>query len=175
MNENMFFTPVVTPQACDQCPTVPLAPRPSAKLLPPEALSLGPYFPRLDPAAPSLPDHLPIVSEGNQGDGNNCYHRGRSCIQKSHEQTGRTLIPPTIIRLRPRFSGYTPGGETNVSSAVSSNTTTFISLSTLEGEPASRKRHVMENPAVDGNIQLRQHSCLLDGKENRSSSFPRAA
>ena len=178
MNDNIF-TPIVTSQACDQCPTVPLAPRPSAKLLPPEALSLGPYFPRLDlPAAPPcLPQELPM-SEGDQGDGSNCY-RGlsRRCIRKSHEQRGRTLTPPTIIRLRPRFSGYTPGRKTNVSSAVSRNTTGFVSLSTLEEEEPSRKRQVMENPAVnveDDHIQLMQRSCLLDGQENRSS-FPRAA
>ncbi len=69
MNENMFTTPVVTSQSCEQCPDVllPLAPRRSAKLLPSGAFSLGPSFPCLD-TPPYFPhDLLLSESEGDQG------------------------------------------------------------------------------------------------------------
>ena len=138
-------------------------PRPSATLLPPEALSLGPSFPNLS-TPPYLSRDL-LMSEGDQG---RCY------IQKSREQRGRTpLAPPAIIRLRPRFSGYTPE-ITNFSAVSSSNANGVVSLPTLEQEP-SRKRRVMESPAVKGDMQLMQRSCLFDGQENKKSSFPRAA
>ena len=174
MNENMFTTtPVVTSQSRsdDLCSAVPLAPRPSATLLPPEALSLGPSFPCLD-TPPYFPHDL---SEGDQGgDGRSKCYRGRSYIQKSREQRGRTpLAPPAIIMLRPRFSGYTPE-ITNLSAVSSSNATGVVSLPTLEEVEPSRKRRVMESPAVKGDMQLMQCSCLFDGQENQSS-FPRAA
>ena len=112
MNGNyLFTTPVVTSQSCEQCPAaLPLAPRPSTKLLPSEALLLGPSFPNLS-TPPYFPhDLLMSESEGDQGgDGrSNFYHaRGRSCIGKNHEHRCRTLAPLAIIRLRPRCSGYT--------------------------------------------------------------------
>ena len=176
MNENMFTTtPVVTSQSRSDdhlCPAVPLVPRPSATLLPPEELSLGPSFPCLD-TPPYLPHDL-LASEGDQcGDGRSKCHRGRSYIKKSREQRGRTpLAPPARIRLRPRFSGYTPE-ITNLSAVSSGNATAVVSLSTLKEEP-SRKHRVKESPAVKGDMQLMQCSCLFHGQENKSS-FPRAA
>ena len=167
MNDN-FLTPVVTSQSRsdDLCSAaaVPLAPRPSAKLLPQEELSLGPSFPNLS-TPPYLSRDL-LMSEGDQG---RCY------IQKSREQRGRTpLAPPAIIRLRPRFSGYTPE-ITNLSAVSSSNATAVVSLPTLEEVEPSRKRRVMESTAVKGDMHLMQCSCLFDGQENKKSSFPRAA
>ncbi len=176
MNENMFTTtPVVTTsqsRSDDLGSAILLAPRPSATLLPPEALSLGPSFPCLD-SPPYFPHDL-LRSEGDQGgDGRSKCHRGRCYIQKSREQRGRTpLAPPARIRLRPRFSGYTTE-ITNLSAVSTSNATSVVSLPTLEEEP-SRKHRVMESPAVKGDMQLMQCSCLFDGQENQSS-FPRAA
>ena len=176
MNENMFTTtPVVTSQSHDhQCPAVlPLAPRPSATLLPPEALSLGPSFPCLD-TPPYFPNDL-LRSEGDQGGERSKCYRGRSYIQKSRKQRGRTpLAPPAIIMLRPRFSGYTPE-ITNLSAVSSSNATAVVSLPPLKEVEPSRKHRVIESKAVKGDMQLMQCSCLFHGQENQESSFPRAA
>ena len=141
MNDNyLFTTPVVTSQSCEQCPAVlPLAPRPSTKLLPSEALLLGPSFPNLI-TPPYFPHDLLMSesSEGGQGDGrSNYYHaRGRSCIGKNHEHRCRTLAPPALIRLRlrPRCSGYTRNA--NASSAVSIRATP----PPLEEEPSRKRR-----------------------------------
>ena len=150
MNDN-FFTPVVTStsQSCEQCPAVlPLAPRPSTKLLPSEALLLGPSFPNLS-TPPYFPHDLLMSesSEGDQGgDGrSNYFHaRGCSCIGKNHEHRCRTLAPPAIIRLRlrPRCSGYTRNA--NASSAVSIRATPPPVPRWRKNHPESAGR----NPAV---------------------------
>ena len=137
MNENMFTTtPVVTSQSRsdDLCPAVPLVPRPSATLLPPEELSLGPSFPCLR-TPPYFPNDLLTSDQGGDGRSNYYLARGRSYIQKSRKQRGRTpLAPPAIIRLRPRFSGYTRNANASSAASISA------SPPPLEEEPSSKRR-----------------------------------
>eukprot|EP00984_Skeletonema_dohrnii_P017581 scaffold8052_cov135-Skeletonema_dohrnii-CCMP3373.AAC.5 len=165
---HQLFTPVRF-QAGEQAAKIPLAPRPSAATLLPEALSSGPSFPCLD-IAPSIPHEMSMLdSEGDQGDGGSNY-RGRSCSRDSHKQRVRSLAPPTIIRLRPRFTTFYPSNNDH-SSAVVGNSIVSQSSSL---EP-SRKSRGTKNPDLVGDMQLiMRRSSRLDGQVNRSS-FPRAA
>jgi len=161
---HQLFTPVRV-QAGEQAATIPLAPRPSAATLLPEALSSGPSFPCLD-IAPSIPHELSMLdSEGVQGDGSS-NHRGRDCSRK---QRVRSLTPPTIIRLRPRFTHYYPS-KIDYSSAVVGNSI----VSQSSSFDPSRMSRGTKNPDLVGDMQLMRRSSLLHGQVNRSS-FPRAA
>ena len=161
---HQLFTPVRF-QDGEQAATIPLAPRPSAATLLPEALSSGPSFPCLD-IAPSIPHELSMLdSEGDQGDGSSKY-RGRDCSRK---QRVRSLTPPTIIRLRPRFTHYYPSNNDH-SSAVVGNAIVSQSSSF---DPSIKCRGT-KNPDLVGDMQLMRRSSRLDGQVNRSS-FPRAA
>mmetsp|Transcript_5794 Transcript_5794/g.9671 ORF Transcript_5794/g.9671 Transcript_5794/m.9671 type:complete len:176 (-) Transcript_5794:77-604(-) len=162
---HQLFTPVRV-QAGEQAATIPLAPRPSAATLLPEALS-RPSFPCLD-IAPSIPHELSMLdSEGDQGDGSSS-HRGRDC---SRNQRVRSLTPPTIIRLRPRFTHYYPS-KIDYSSAVVGNS--IVSQSSSLDPSRSRKSRGTKNPDLVGDMQLMRRSSRLDRQVNRSS-FPRAA
>ena len=167
---HQLFTPVRFQAGEQAAATIPLAPRPSAATLLPEALSSGPSFPCLD-IAPSIPHEMSMLdSEGDQGDGSN-NHRGRSCGRDcSRKQRVRSLTPPTIIRLRPRFTHYYPSNNDS-SSAVVGNAIVGQSSSF---DPSKKSRGT-KNQDLVGDMQLMRRSSLLDGQVNRSSSFPRAA
>ncbi|KAK1741199.1 hypothetical protein QTG54_008451 [Skeletonema marinoi] len=164
---HQLFTPVRV-QAGEQAATIQLAPRPSAATLLPEALSSGPSFPCLD-TAPSIPHELSMLdSEGDQGDGGSNY-RGRSCSRDSHKQRVRSLAPPKIIRLRPRFTHFYPSNNDH-SSAVVGNAI----VSQSSSFDPSRMSRGTKNPDLVDDMQSMRRSSLLDGQVNRSS-FPRAA
>jgi hypothetical protein len=164
---HLLITPVGI-AACEQeGPSIPLAPLPSASatsIIPDETLSSGPSFPCLGIGPSSLLD-IPM-SEGAQTDGSS--HRGRS--RNTREQKVlRSLTPPTIIRLRPRFARHTPRNDNSTAVVVN-----VIVSSSSSSEPSTKSRVINENPALAGDIQLKRRSSLLDGQVNMSS-FPRAA
>lgn len=189
--QHLFATPVTCQARSnhnhDHGPAVPLAPRPSATTLLPEALSSGPSFPCLETL--TLPRETPISEPQDHQEGddenvsssNNNNHGRRSsntrnCSDKHKHRRIRTLSPPTIIRLRPRFTRYTytaAAGKTDDSiSAVVSNFTVVQSSSFAE---TSRKnRDIMKNPDLEGDTQSMRRASLLDG-HIQISSFPRAA
>ncbi len=115
--QHLFATPVTfTCQARsnhDHGRAVPLAPRPSATTLLPEALSSGPQFPCLDTLPPRARDadfrttrssRLRQGQEGDNGSSKNKNRRGRPRSEHSRNCSDkhrriRTLSPPPIIRL----------------------------------------------------------------------------
>ncbi len=181
---HLFATPVTfTCQARsnhDHGRAVPLAPRPSVTTLLPEALSSGPQFPCLDTLPRETSISEPQDRQGQEGDNgsSNNNRRGRRRSEHSRNCSDkhrriRTLSPPPIIRLRPRFTRYYTAGKTDDSiSAIVGNFTVVRSLSFAE---ASRKnRDMMKNPDLEGYVQLMKRVSLLGGHIHMSS-FPRAA
>lgn len=182
--QHLFTTPA--PATCqarsnhDHGPAVLLAARPSATTLLPDASSSGPSFPCLDLETLTLPRETPISEPQDRQEGDdessNSNRRGRrseysrNCSNK-HRRI-RTLSPPTIIRLRPRFTRYTAGKTDDSITAVVGNSTVVQSSSFAE--TSRKKRDIMKKPDLEGDAQLMRRSSLLDGHIH-ISSFPRAA